>query len=542
MKSSKTLVLWEYQNMPDLKDDSTSLSIFELEQYFLTGKFLKSLFHYRQAIIYTNNLRLINRPFIKSLAMWILSWGPSFIKDNYGHVQRITIPLLIKFFIQHLKDVCMKPFIHRQTRKEIRSLMRGTDANPPFIRFQQMANPVYLRTDNCLGLNVGGSVTHTSGILNNLAHFTGKPIFLTPYLLPGISDTVEKHEVTPKNNFQAIRELMFLQYNKVLFDEAIKIIGKRNIAFIYQRYSLHNYSGVLLSRHFKIPLVLEYNGSEIWLCNKYASPLHNQDLWESIEMLNFRNSQLIVVVSKPIKDQLIKRGIDEKIILINPNGVDTDSYYPSIDGTEVRLKYNLENKIVFGFIGTFGRWHGAEVLVESFARLLKENAAFKSNIRLLMIGDGLTIPEVKRIVGKNNIEAECILTGMVPQKEGATYLAACDFLVAPTVPNPDGSPFFGSPTKIFEYMAMGKGIIASDLDQIGEILCHNKTALMVKPGDPDSLLNALKIFINNKELGKELGRAAREEAVAKHTWKEHTRKIIHELKERCPPPHERNYS
>jgi len=108
-------------------------------------------------------------------------------------------------------------------------------------------------------------------------------------------------------------------------------------------------------------------------------------------------------------------------------------------------------------------------------------------------------------------------------------------LVSPHVPNSDGSPFFGSPTKLFEYMAMGKGIIASDLDQIGEILCHNKTALMVKPGDPDSLLNALKIFINNKELGNELGRAAREEAVAKHTWKEHTRKIIHKLKERCLP-------
>ncbi len=85
-------------------------------------------------------------------------------------------------------------------------------------------------------------------------------------------------------------------------------------------------------------------------------------------------------------------------------------------------------------------------------------------------------------------------------------------------------------------MAMGKGIIASDLDQISEILSHNNTALMVNPGDPDSLKDALNIFMHNKDLADKLGRAARKEAIAKHTWKEHTRKIIYKLKERCQPP------
>ncbi len=56
------------------------------------------------------------------------------------------------------------------------------------------------------------------------------------------------------------------------------------------------------------------------------------------------------------------------------------------------------------------------------------------------------------------------------QSEAPTYLAISDIVVSPTVPNPDGSPFFGSPTKLFEYMAMGKPIVASDLDQIGEVL------------------------------------------------------------------------
>ena len=56
-----------------------------------------------------------------------------------------------------------------------------------------------------------------------------------------------------------------------------------------------------------------------------------------------------------------------------------------------------------------------------------------------------------------------VLTGLVPQEDGPEHLAACDILASPHVPNADGTPFFGSPTKLFEYMAMGKGIVASNL-------------------------------------------------------------------------------
>jgi glycosyltransferase involved in cell wall biosynthesis len=77
---------------------------------------------------------------------------------------------------------------------------------------------------------------------------------------------------------------------------------------------------------------------------------------------------------------------------------------------------------------------------------------------------------------------------------------------------------------------MGKGIVASDLDQIGEILEHDKSAWMVKPGDAEPLMIGLKALIDDKQLRARLGQAARRE-VAKYTWKEHTRKIIDKLRE-----------
>lgn len=130
-------------------------------------------------------------------------------------------------------------------------------------------------------------------------------------------------------------------------------------------------------------------------------------------------------------------------------------------------------------------------------------------------------------------EEECFLTGMVPQKEGAIHLAACDILASPHVPNPDGTPFFGSPTKLFEYMAMGKGIVASRLDQIGEVLEAGRTGHLVDPGDVTSLKLGIKTLIDEEDLRKRLGEGARREVVEKYTWTVHTGRIIEKLADRC---------
>ena len=75
---------------------------------------------------------------------------------------------------------------------------------------------------------------------------------------------------------------------------------------------------------------------------------------------------------------------------------------------------------------------------------------------------------------------------------------------------------------MFEYMGIGKAIIASDLEQIGEILEHEKTAYLVPPGNINALADAMRIMANDKVLRDELGKNARQE-------------VITNLKELLPP-------
>jgi glycosyltransferase involved in cell wall biosynthesis len=118
------------------------------------------------------------------------------------------------------------------------------------------------------------------------------------------------------------------------------------------------------------------------------------------------------------------------------------------------------------------------------------------------------------------------LTGAVDHERVPRLLDACDVLASPHVPLEDGSEFFGSPTKLFEYMAMGKGIVASRLGQIGEVLADGETALLVEPNDARQLSEAIQRLAASSDLRARLGAAARREAVARHTWAHNAGRVL----------------
>ena len=118
------------------------------------------------------------------------------------------------------------------------------------------------------------------------------------------------------------------------------------------------------------------------------------------------------------------------------------------------------------------------------------------------------------------------MPGAVAHERVPALLDACDILVSPHVPLDAGAEFFGSPTKLFEYMAMGKGIVASRLGQIGEVLEHEETALLVDPGNVAQLTGAILRLTSSAELRHRVGAAARRTAVERYTWKHNAQRVL----------------
>jgi glycosyltransferase involved in cell wall biosynthesis len=177
--------------------------------------------------------------------------------------------------------------------------------------------------------------------------------------------------------------------------------------------------------------------------------------------------------------------------------------------------------VLVGFVGSFGPWHGVLTLAEAI-----KSIPASSGIRFLLVGSGSLHEEVARRLSSECAERRVILTGAVAHGKVPALLDACDILVSPHVPLAEGTDFFGSPTKLFEYMALGKGIVASRLGQIGEVLTHEETALLVQPGNARELSQAIMRLAASSELRGSLGRKAQETAILKYTWKHNAQRIL----------------
>jgi glycosyltransferase involved in cell wall biosynthesis len=369
----------------------------------------------------------------------------------------------------------------------------------------------------------GGALTHVTGFLSGVVQerascdvFSGRPLQV-PF---------EVHHISGSRRLHLFREAATLSYNFRFISTARKFLAQKTARLLYQRHGKFMFAGALLSRLTGIPLVLEYNGSEDWIA-KYWDPARFSSWLRLCEKVSIKAASLIVVVSSTLKQQLMEVGVPAGRILVNPNAVDPEWFHPDCGGAKVRRDLGIApNDIVVCFVGSFSYWHGVAVLEQAVRSLLDKTERLSCPVKFLLVGDGPLAPNLRNALEPYTQNGPVTFTGAIPHKSVRTYLDAADILLSPHVPMPGGIPFFGSPTKLFEYMAMGKAIVASALDQIAEVLEHGRTALLVKPGEAGEVVAAIKRLAADEQLRIELGRNARQSALARHTWRENAKRVF----------------
>jgi len=386
----------------------------------------------------------------------------------------------------------------------------------------QLIKIAFLRSTIGPTLKAGGSYTHILGFCKAALNLNHK---ITIFSSSNIANTgnVSIELIKQLNLFNIFPEIPEILQHFNLIIKVNKKLKKSSTTHIYQRHDRFNFSGQIISRKLNLPVVLEFNSSEVWK-GKHWGTIILKSLAYLMERAALHGSDYISVVSQNMKNQLTLSGISKDKIIVNPNGVDEKEFNPEIDGQNIRSKYNLQNKFVVGFTGTFGIWHGVPILINA----IKEIAPKHEDIHFLIVGHGKSANQEKEKINQAGLSKSVTFCGLIEHSLIPQYLASMDILVSPHVPLANNTPFFGSPTKLFEYMSMGKGIVASNLGQIGEIL-NEKSAILVKPGDVEELLDGILMLYNNRHLITDLGKNARLIIENNYTWTANAQRIINLL-------------
>lgn len=311
-------------------------------------------------------------------------------------------------------------------------------------------------------------------------------------------------------------EMMSLSYNLVGYRKLARAIKRRRPDLIYERYALNTFCGIWASRRFQIPLVLEVN-APLRYEQEQLGKLAFKRLARFSERWICSHSTRTIVVSSAMREILRAQGVPETNMQVMPNGIDVQRFHPKISGAPVRQRYGLTEELVIGFVGWFRKWHGLEMLVE----IMHEARLHEQNVRLLLVGEGPAEAELRQQVRSNNLQSTVIFTGPIAREEIPAHIAAMDIAVQPK------APAYACPMKIFEYLGMGKCIVAPDQPNIREILRHGENAYLFQPESKAGLRATLL------ELSAE---AAKREHVAARAyqslraqgffWQENARKVV----------------
>jgi len=381
---------------------------------------------------------------------------------------------------------------------------------------------------------IGGAESHTRGVLNGLvvqgweteAHLCYRPDLISSHVALSVEPCPDRFLNEP--------EVRQIQYNMTLSERLLERWKKKPPALIYQRHGAYSFAGFRGAQELQVPFVLEYNGSEVWITDNWGEPLKYRKLAVQIEKTILDKASLIVSISDVLTQQLIERGVEFEKIVTVPNGVDTSVFHPDIDASSFKTKYDLGKGPVFGFIGSFGTWHGTKLLPEIFEKYCTMASTLAlPPATLILYGEGSERADCERDAATRDFgQNKIIFTGRVEAHEAPLALAACDILLSPHVGNKDGSAFFGSPTKLFEYMASGRAIVASDLDQIGQILKNDVHALTVPAGDTTAFAEAMLKLVQDHSLAEKLTKNARHVVCERYSWDAHVAQILEAFKRR----------
>jgi len=216
-----------------------------------------------------------------------------------------------------------------------------------------------------------------------------------------------------------------------------------------------------------------------------------------------------IAVSKPAMDFAHKYFPGYYNII--PNGVDVDHFSPDVPAID---EFG-DGKLNILFVSRLEKRKGLNYLLDAFTQVKQEIP----NSRLIIVGPGTRLRrKYERQVARSGLK-DVVFTGLVPYEELPRYYKTADVFCAPAM----GRESFG--IILLEAMAVGKPIVASNIEGYASVVTHNVEGLLVPPGDKEMLARALISLLTDPSFRQEMGAKGRVKAL-EYSWEHIAQKVF----------------
>lgn len=227
----------------------------------------------------------------------------------------------------------------------------------------------------------------------------------------------------------------------------------------------------------------------------------------------------MVVTTKAGRRSYVGIGVPEERIRVLPNGVNIERFSRDDDQAALRLELGLPVDIpLVAFSGSLHEGRGGEEMLDC--------AALLPNVQVLIVGGTLEDVARYRQIAQQRGIANVRLVGHVAQSVLPRYLLAADILLMPYTTRFSAHSFeYTSPMKMFEYLATGRPMVATDFPILHEVLEHGRNALFVPPDSGEALAQGVRKLLDDPTLAREIGAAARADA-QRYSWEARAAAVI----------------
>ncbi|RJO61911.1 glycosyltransferase family 4 protein [candidate division WS5 bacterium] len=226
----------------------------------------------------------------------------------------------------------------------------------------------------------------------------------------------------------------------------------------------------------------------------------------------YNRCDLIYSPSKSLMEELIQNGVKKRVKVL-PNSINLNYLKISKKKEDLKKKAGIDGKKTVVYFGRISKEKSINVLLKAFAGLANE----MDDVRLMIVGDGPALDELKSRAKKLKIDKKVIFTGMLKGKKLFETIAACDIFAS-------ASASENQPMSFLEAMALGLPMMCADAKGAPELCHHNVNGLLFAPKDYRKMADSLSKIFKNPEMAREMGKESKK--IAENHSNEHVLKEL----------------